>query len=69
MRNGWYIERWDRAGQKAEEHETLADSRSMFTVVRILKRICPRDIIRVLAPATATAEEICHLKSLGAVLA
>jgi hypothetical protein len=69
MRSVWYIERWVRVGRKAEEHETLADPRSVFTVIKILKRICPRDIIRVLAPETATAEEIAHLKSLGAVLA
>ena len=67
MQNGWYIERWDRAGKEAEECETLPDSQSMFTVVKIRKRIWPHDIIRVLAPATATSEEIKQLKSLGAV--
>jgi hypothetical protein len=69
MRNGWYIERWDRAGQKAEEQETMPDSRSLLSVIRILMRICPASIVRVLVPASATTEELEQLKSLGAVLA
>lgn len=66
MADYWYLETYKKTGTRAERSwkaDTFADVRPYV----IAARTNPTDILRVLAPATATRAELDEMHELGAL--
>ena len=66
MRTSWYIEIYNsHQARRASSYDTLSNAAGAFAWIKANKR--PGMILRVLAPAFATRDELNELQSLGAI--
>jgi hypothetical protein len=68
MARQWYVEIYSHDGVKAKEHKNLADFAATSAFVKKFKAQPSSDILRVLAPASATDQELQQLRENGATL-
>jgi len=62
----WYFEHYLRTSKKAESYRLIPDGAAALAYARASRGAMPDEILRVLAPARATAVELQQLRDLGA---